>query len=162
GWSHDQLNPSEQRFLRRLAVFAGSFSVEDIQGAISLGNSESSARALVLVSRLVDKSLVVAGEGRVHLLEAIREDAYRRLAECGELGACNRGDSRYMQRLASSREPGRLAQWLTSIDEVLPDLRSALAWSMEHDLALALKIATAVFPYWGLRGRITEARHSLD
>jgi hypothetical protein len=44
----------------------------------------------------------------------------------------------------------------------LPNLRIALTWSMEHDSALALEIATAVFPYWLLRGRITEARNFLD
>lgn len=161
-WSHDQLNEMERRFLRRLAVFAGHFSLADIQAVTSLDDSESRAGALLLVSSLVDKSLVVAEGGRFRLLDTIREYAHRRLVEAVELEACSSRHGRYIRRLAASRVPGQLAQWLSHLDEVLPNLRAALTWSLGHDSTLALEIATKVFPYWQLRGRITEARHYLD
>ena len=55
-WSHDLLNPGEQRLLRRLCVFAGRFTLDDIE-AVCVWDDDSGP-VLDQLSSLVDKSLV--------------------------------------------------------------------------------------------------------
>ena len=55
-WSHDLLNPGEQRLLRRLCVFAGRFTLDDLD-AVCVWDDDSGP-VLDLLSSLVDKSLV--------------------------------------------------------------------------------------------------------
>ena len=70
-WSYSLLEPREQALLRRLAVFAGSFSLEAAE-AVCVGDPLEAEDILDGVHALVDKSLVVmnAGDGaaRYHLL----------------------------------------------------------------------------------------------
>jgi predicted ATPase len=161
-WSYEQLSPAERRLFRRLAVFVGPFSLEDVQAIDSLEDYESRTELILLISSLVDKSLVVAQNGRYHLLETIRKYAHLHLVEAHEFETCSSRHCRHIRQVAVSQVPGQLVQWLARLDDALPNLRIALTWSMEHDSALALEIAAAVFPYWLLRGQIAEAKIFLD
>jgi predicted ATPase/DNA-binding CsgD family transcriptional regulator len=71
-WSYDLLDEEERQVFRRLAVFSGGFAL-DAAAAVS-------GAALDILARLVDKSLVVAEDGRYRLLETIREYAGTRPA----------------------------------------------------------------------------------
>jgi predicted ATPase len=86
-WSHALLDEPDRVVLRRLAVFAGGFSLEAARSVA--GTSPVAGKdVLEAVGRLVDKSLVVAeergSEARYRLLETIRQYAADRLAEAGE------------------------------------------------------------------------------
>ncbi|WP_410789927.1 helix-turn-helix transcriptional regulator [Kribbella sp. C-35] len=70
-WSYDLLDEDERQVFRRLAVFAGGFTL-DAASAVC-------GAVLEVLARLVDKSLVVAEGGRYRLLETIREYAGTRL-----------------------------------------------------------------------------------
>ncbi|TCC03710.1 helix-turn-helix transcriptional regulator [Kribbella soli] len=70
-WSYDLLDEDERQVFRRLAVFAGGFTL-DAASAVC-------GAVLDVLARLVDKSLVVAEGGRYRLLETIREYAGTRL-----------------------------------------------------------------------------------
>src|SRR6266536_595371 len=78
-WSHDLLDEDERRVFRRLAVFAGGFTLDAARAVCDTNG------VLEVFARLVDKSLVVAEDGRYRLLETIREYAVRRLEEAGEV-----------------------------------------------------------------------------
>src|SRR5262249_10472617 len=98
-WSYDLLSEPEQALLRRLAVFAGGFTLD---AAASMGSEPFTVGGTappppavrrvatdVLVS-LVDKSLVQVDEGsdsgrRYRLLETLREYGLEKLTERGEL-----------------------------------------------------------------------------
>ena len=60
-WSHALLAPSEQVFLRRLAVFAGGCS-PDAAESVCAGGEVARADVLPLLARLVDTSLVLKKE----------------------------------------------------------------------------------------------------
>lgn len=86
-WSHNLLDETERKALRRLSVFPASF---DLDAAESVASSEDLDRLQVLdvLTQLVDKSLVVASEfgpiARYSLLETIRQYAHERLVEATE------------------------------------------------------------------------------
>jgi predicted ATPase len=75
-WSYDLLEEEERALLRRLAVFAGSWTV-DAAMAVCADSRVEAEDVLDLLGRLVDRSLVVVIEGveenRFGLLETIRQ-----------------------------------------------------------------------------------------
>jgi predicted ATPase/class 3 adenylate cyclase len=82
-WSHDLLSAEEQVLFRRLGVFAGGWTLDAAESVCSAKPIEPPA-VLDLLSRLVDKSLVLAeeqsdGSMRYRLLETLREYATERL-----------------------------------------------------------------------------------
>ena len=87
-WSHALLT-AERAVFRRLAVFAGGWTLEAAESICRDDRSTTSDNnVLDLLGRLVDKSLVVcedtAVERRFRFLETIRQYAAERLAEAGE------------------------------------------------------------------------------
>src|SRR5262249_60992683 len=87
GWSYELLAPGERVVLRRLCVFAGRFTLDDVE-AVCITGGEPAAQALHLVSSLVDKSLVIKEEAKsiacYRLHETMREYAGLKLREAGE------------------------------------------------------------------------------
>src|SRR6185295_3796880 len=84
-WSHDLLTEPERVLLRRLAAFAGGFSLEAAE-AVCAGGDVEPGEVLDLLANLVEKSLVVhePESERYRLLETIREYALERLRAAGE------------------------------------------------------------------------------
>ncbi len=87
GWSYSLLDASEQRLLRRLAVFPESFDLAAAEAVCGFGDIDR-LDVLDLLGSLVDKSLVITDQSadavRYRLLETIRQFALERLAEAGE------------------------------------------------------------------------------
>src|SRR5262249_51490336 len=62
-WSHGLLSAGERALLRRLGVFVGRFTLEDIE-SVCTSDDVPIAHALDLLSSLVDKSLVMTEDSR--------------------------------------------------------------------------------------------------
>jgi predicted ATPase len=97
-WSYDLLDPAEQQAFRNLAVFAGGFDA-DAAMAVAPGLT------LDVFARLVDKSVVVAGQTprgrtRYRLLETVREYAHELLVASGELGGVRERHLRHFSAVA--------------------------------------------------------------
>jgi predicted ATPase/DNA-binding SARP family transcriptional activator len=168
-WSFDLLDGDEQVFLRRLAVFAGSFGLEaaeDVCAEAPLKRSDAAAH----VGRLVDKSLLHVEEGsgdhRYRLLETVRQYAAEQLEQAGE-----REDFEYRHRdwyveLAESDPtpagdlPSR--DRLRRLDLERDNLRAALASAMADDPQTALRLAVALWRFWLMRGYLAEGYRWLD
>jgi predicted ATPase/class 3 adenylate cyclase len=160
GWSHEQLEPAEQRLFARIGVFAGPFRLADVEGVAG----EAGSDCLEPLERLVDRSLVTAvsstAEPAFRLLGPIRDYALDALRRSGEevLARERHGDYhlrvlRALEALELSGEAGAIA----AIERVEPELRAALAWSLDTGRgALALELAGHLGRYWWTRGRIRE------
>jgi predicted ATPase len=86
-WSYALLSEAERTVLRRLAVFAGGWTVEAAE-SVAVGHATSAGAVIDLLPALIDKSLVVAEHQRAsmrhRLLETIRQYGRERLEEAGE------------------------------------------------------------------------------
>ncbi|MFI2212694.1 BTAD domain-containing putative transcriptional regulator [Streptomyces sp. NPDC020141] len=188
-WSWGLLNDAERAVLRRLSVHAEGCALAAAEavcadppgdGAVVAPRSDGSgaaagtvARGEVadLIGRLVERSLVVAAEGRsglrYRLLESVGAYGRERLAEAGEATAVRARHRGYHLALAERAEPrlrGReQRRWLALLDEETPNLRAALDGAVrDGDAPGALRLVNALCWYWYLRGRLGEARRSLD
>ncbi len=168
-WSYGLLDHREQQLLRRLAVFAGSFSLEAAE-AVCAGAPLEIEDILDGVAALVEKSLVVMEPGdreaRYHLLETVKQYGIELLTESAELETYRTRHGEYFLNLAEriapllvggEHEPGLLAR-------VGPDhdnFRAACAWAVNHPdrAAEALRFADALFWFWyGIGYRLKSAQ----
>jgi non-specific serine/threonine protein kinase len=112
---------------------------------------------LDLLSGLIDKSIIqrlpgTDEESRYQMLEVVREYALEQLAESGEAAAAQAAQTAYVLALAERLEPVLLGpeerRWLGRCDAELGNVRAALSWALEHDPETALRIGSALGPYW--------------
>ncbi len=160
-WSYDLLQPEEQRVFRQLSVFAGGCTIE----AAQVGTGESTP-VLPTLEALHQASLlqpqVSAGETRFVMLETLREFAAEQLAEQGEAEAVRERHARYFARFAESVETevygAARATWIQRLDADHDNLRSAVAWCIEHAPVIGLQIAAALDRFYLQRGYIREGQ----
>jgi len=167
-WSYGLLSDDERELLRGLSVFAGGSTLEAVAFVCSDGDQE---RALELVSRLVEDSLVVAeddsGVMRYRLLETVRQYAAEQLAGADDTGFgdhLRRRHAEFFAVLAERAEP-RLdsADVLVQLAADEGNFRSALAFSADgREPELLLRIAGALSRFWWQREQTEEARTWLE
>jgi predicted ATPase len=135
-WSYDLLTPQEQTLFTRLAIFAGSFSLEAVEVVCS-GEGIEDVEILDLIASLTDKSLVIAETSghseRYRLLESLRAYAWEKLKAAGDPHQLASRHVNYYSRAAVNADQAYGAKpdsvWL---EGVLPDVdnyRTALEWS---------------------------------
>jgi predicted ATPase/DNA-binding CsgD family transcriptional regulator len=175
-WSHDLLSEGEQALFRRLAVFAGGWTLSAAE-EVCAGDGFEASDTLDLLTHLVDRSLVlVAAEGgsqseeaRYRMLEPVRQYASEKLMEVGEAEEIRHRHAAFCLALAEEAELGlegaRQAAWLERLDEEHDNIRSALSWSLEQDDEVAgtsLRMGAALGEFWYLRGYLDEGRRWLE
>ncbi|MDQ3855838.1 MAG: hypothetical protein M3281_05510, partial [Chloroflexota bacterium] len=162
-WSYELLDEEEKALFSRLAVFVGSRSYEAIEAVCNAGGDLD---VLGGVGSLIEKSLLrqeegVGGEPRFVMLETIREYGLERLEKCGEWEAVWQLYVRYYLALAeeAERDPARWATWLglARLDAEFDNLFAALAWALDYDTDMAVRLCAALSSDW-LRPRSREAR----
>ncbi|GHI04081.1 hypothetical protein AQI88_07650 [Streptomyces cellostaticus] len=167
-WSHRLLDDEERRLFRRLAVFAGGFSLAAAEEVCADGTHDTSV--LDLLGRLADKSLVWVeprqDEVRYRLLETIRQYAAERLRAAGERAVTEARHRRFYLALAEARdrEPPTGVCGATSLELEADygNLRAALRSFLRHEPDNALRLAVALRSFWPERGRLAEGRRWLD
>jgi predicted ATPase/DNA-binding SARP family transcriptional activator len=158
-WSYELLPETEQILFRRLSVFAGRFTLEMI-GPVCAGEGLNESGQFELLSRLVDKSLVmvepVNGQTYYQMLETIRAYAREKLDVWGEAGRLHNRHLDLFVALAERAEielrgPAQ-SRWLEQLDMAVDNLRTALEWSLAGDVQQGLRLAGALAWFWNLRG----------
>jgi predicted ATPase/class 3 adenylate cyclase len=132
-WSFELLTQAERALFRRLAVFAGGWTLEGAEGVGSDGDA-SKADVLGLLTNLVEKSLVtldMEGE-RYRLLETMREYAQERLIESDEMDRTRTRHLDFFLALAEQASPQLVGPdqgtWLARLDVEAENLLAAHAW----------------------------------
>jgi predicted ATPase/transcriptional regulator with XRE-family HTH domain len=169
-WSHDLLSQPERVLFRRLAVFVGSWTLAAAE-AIGTGAGIAGGDILALLSRLVDKSLVIVekavdGSSRYRLLEMLRQYGHERLAENGEGQATQSRHAAYYGALAEQAGTKWYGPeqelWLARLETDRANLREALRWfQATGDVEAGLKLGIALGRFWVIRGPLTEGRERL-
>ncbi|MFI6284027.1 AfsR/SARP family transcriptional regulator [Streptomyces sp. NPDC051018] len=169
-WSWGLLTPAERTVLRRMSVHTGKCTLE-AASAVCGGDGVPPDDVPDLMGRLVDRSLLVlddrAGGPAYGLLESVREYGRERLREAGETDAVRERHSRYYAGLAVREAPllrgPDQQRALERLDHASADLHRAVRFAVDGGAVdRALETVDALAWYWVLRGRLTEARRSLD
>jgi len=164
-WSHDLLNDSERVLLRRLSVFAGGWTLEAAE-AVCSGDGIQSANVLDLMTRLVDKSLVVpdetAAEPRYRMLETIRQYSREKLVEANEAEQIGDRHLTFFTREAEWLGPRFLGpdqvRWYAKAEVELDNLRAALEHSLSPTrVGDGMRMGRALHRYWVARVYWREA-----
>lgn len=158
-WSHELLTQDERLLFRRLAVFAGGFTLEGAE-ALRTAGKDDLPDVLAVLSQLVEKSLVeLDTEGERHrLLETVRQYAQERLDESGEADRVRAAHLHFYLAFVEKGLPElvgpRQGTWLARYDLERENLLSAHAWCdrAEDGAALGLRLVYATKLYWLSRG----------
>ena len=172
-WSHDLLGPDDRAVLRRLAVFAGSFSLEAAEKVGQAGAATQTGVMDVLTS-LVERSFVIregtSGRARYRLHETMREFALLRLVEADEESVARSAHLSFFSALCRFAEfdPERAdpASQLASLDELdleADNIRAALQHCLgdPNDADVGLTMAAGLGQYWRYRA-VSEGAHWID
>ncbi|HET7270146.1 MAG TPA: tetratricopeptide repeat protein, partial [Rubrobacter sp.] len=167
-WSHDLLSEPERVLFRRLSVFAGGWSLQAAEDVAS-GDGLAKEQVLDLLSRLVDKSLVVTetyDTTRYRMLEIVRQYAGERLEKSSEADAVrNRHANWYAgfaERVDEAVRGPEGALWVERLAREHPNVQAALRWSLEAEPETALRIAGTLGHCWYRYGYILEGHRWLD
>ena len=154
-WSHDLLDPTEQAVFRRLAVFAGTFTLDDVE-RICTDVSISAADARTVLPALVDKSMVVADTAtsptRYSLLETLRAFGRQHLAREHVSHNLERRHAAHFVELvtAAGAELGGPdeGRWIDLLDDAFDDLRVAHRWAtVQGDTDAALRLVAGAHEF---------------
>lgn len=171
-WSYELLTDPERILLQRLAVFAGGASLDAAEAVCSddeerrhtNGGRLIREEILDLLTRLVDKSLVIAQEGsgetRFGMLETVRQYGHEKLVEAGEWEDVRDRHLEFFvqfarmadQKIKSAERP----EWTHRVETENENLRAALEWSTERGGDFGLRLVGAMFRFWQLRGYFWE------
>jgi predicted ATPase/transcriptional regulator with XRE-family HTH domain len=184
-WSYNLLTPTERSLFRRLAPFAGGWTLDAAEDVWDEGRPKSGAppegaatgeqpsteppSVLDLLSGLVEQSLVVRvadadGMGvRYRMLEPIRQYAVEILVESGEDGAARDRHAAHFLALAERAAPelfhSSQGYWLDRLAAEADNLRAALEWFLARGRPdEAVRLGWAVHRAWWVRGHLAEWR----
>jgi predicted ATPase/class 3 adenylate cyclase len=162
-WSYDLLSEPERSLLRGLSIFSGGWTLEAAERACLQNESESDI--IDLMTRLVDKSLVVMYEGlghtRYRMLETTRQYALEKLTELGEDQTAYINHFSYYLQLAEEAENQLIgpdqAKWLNQLEREHDNFRTALEWSIKQGKNQdALRMSSALGLFWLKHSHFSE------
>ena len=162
-WSYDLLTEPERAMFRRLAVFAGGWTLGATE-AVCAGDGIDAAEVLDLLTALVDKSLVVMDQQnelvRYRLLESVREYGLEQLKARGEEAATRRAHAEYYVAFAEAADLHSPAAggWSHRLEADYANLHAVLVWSQEADEGAdaLLRLVAALGRFWHIQGHTGE------
>jgi predicted ATPase/DNA-binding CsgD family transcriptional regulator len=180
-WSYDLLDSDTQKVFRRLGVFVGGCTLAAAEAICSDGIQEDRATSqnapihpisfLDRMAALLDHSLIqqttaTDGEIRFMMLETLRAFAMEQLDAEGEVAMLQHRHAVYYMRWVEETQPWLQhpnPQMMDRLEREYSNYCAALAWSLtdEGDSTLGLQLAVALYPFWKVRGYLSEGRQWL-
>ncbi len=178
-WSHELLDPGQQAFFRRLAVFGGGAELDAVEAVAA--DVPGAAAVLDLVAGLVDASLVdvaqgADGEPRVTMLETIRAYAADELTAAGEREAVRERHAQHylglVDHLVAEINGLRHADAVARLEMDHDNIREALDWALgvapDDDrrgpapVAVGVRLCARLASFWDGQGYFAEGRTWLE
>jgi predicted ATPase/DNA-binding winged helix-turn-helix (wHTH) protein len=168
-WSYELLTEPERVVLRRLAVFAGGFTLPAASTVVA--DDEIAASEVVDgVANLVAKSLVTVERagmaGRWRLLETIRAYALGKLAESGEAETAARRHATFFRDLFSPAGSPIMAgvEDMAHYAQEIDNVRAALDWAFSSagDSDSGIVLTAAYVPVWLNFASMVECRERTE
>jgi predicted ATPase/DNA-binding SARP family transcriptional activator len=162
-WSHDLLIGEERVLFRRLAIFAGGFTIEAAED-VCAGGAIARRQIVDLLARLVDKSLVSVTGPRYRLLDTIRQFAAERLDAAAEHDTVAVRHLDWCLALAEEHDPLSAGprRSLRTLETEHDNLRAGLTFALRRDPQAALRLATSLWRFWLDRGYFVEGERWLE
>jgi predicted ATPase/DNA-binding winged helix-turn-helix (wHTH) protein len=170
-WSYELLAEPERVVLRRLAVFAGAFSLEAASAVVASAEVTPS-EVVDGLANLVAKSLVAAEVdstiARYRLLDTTRAYAIEKLDESGERDRLARRHAEYyrdvFERAETESEIRPRAEWLADYGRLIDNLRAALDWAFSPggDASIGMALTAAAVPLWMHLSLMDECRTRVE
>jgi predicted ATPase/DNA-binding winged helix-turn-helix (wHTH) protein len=170
-WSYELLPEPQRVLLRRLAIFAGAFTLDAVS-AVFVGRGPAPPGVIDGLPSLVAKSLIAAeaesGVARYRLLDTTRAYALAKLAESGERTEVAQRHAQYylkvFERGEAERKVRATAEWLGAYSWQIDSLRAALDWafSAAGDASIGIALTVAAVPLWMLLPSVDECRRRVE
>src|SRR5499433_3233544 len=167
-WSYEFLPEDERVLLRRLSVFAGTFTLDSASAVAA----DAKTDVVEGVANLVAKSLVSADVGgavvQYRLLDTTRAYAMQKLTESGEFEDYVRRHAGHhrdlLERAEAEWEARPAAEWLEDYGRRIDDVRSALKWafSPNGDASIGVALTVASIPLWMQLSLMDESRECVE
>jgi hypothetical protein len=170
-WSDGLLGPAERALFRRLAVFAGGWTLEAAE-AVCSGSSLQAADVMERLEGVIDSSLayltgLTEAGPRFAMLETIREFAYEGLQASGEEDSVRRAHARYIVALVNEIAPQVIGpeqvRWTARLLVEQENVRTAFRSVLEAgDFEAVAQLLRGLDRFWWATGQVAEARHWAD
>ena len=167
-WSHDSSPEQAQRLFRRLAVFAGGWT---LAAATQIEAADDEYRVLALLTHLHEKSLLVVDQDgsappRYRMLETVRQYAQERLDGSADASAAHDQHLRFFAALATQAltqiQGPQQGVWMARLAQEQGNLLAAYAWCAHsaEGVGTALRLVAGLWRYWVASAQL-ELGHSL-
>jgi predicted ATPase len=170
-WSYELLPEPERVVLRRLAIFAGGFTLQAASTIAAIGETAGSD-IVDCAANLVAKSLVAAdlggGTGWYRLLETTRAYALEKLTQGGEFEQVARRHAEYcrdlFERAEAELQTRPASEWLAAYGRRIDNLRAALDWAFSPtgEASIGVALTAAAVPLWMHLSLMEECRGRVE
>jgi predicted ATPase/DNA-binding SARP family transcriptional activator len=170
-WSYELLPGTDRTVLRRVAVFAGGFTLE-AASAVATAAELGAPEVVDSIANLVAKSLVLlevtGAVTRYRLLETTRAYALEKLTESDELDQVARRHAEYyrdfFERAETEWETRPTVEWLAAYGRQIDNIRAALDWafSPRGDASIGVALTAATVPLWFQQSLMLECRGRVE
>jgi predicted ATPase/transcriptional regulator with XRE-family HTH domain len=168
-WSYDLLSPDEQALFRRLAVFAGGFTLASAEAVAAADGRLAVLDGLVA---LVEQSLVrqmpgAGAEPRYQMLETVREFGLERLVSSGDADDARQRHAEHFLRVSADlMQASTILMDHASLTRVVAEhdnVRLALVWYDQHgEIDALLQLSSLLYGLWFSRGLYREGVQWVD